>query len=171
MNKKGKICGYFNKLLCELYLPDFVWLSILLGNGNASRWVYQFEGKYDQQCPWTKTSTWTCLQQRFFVSLLKLGSDYFQSIWIRKCAPDVWCPHWNNKYHIRIEKLWNILFLSFQDLANALGPWFWTKLSIFTVFVPYLKKFLNPFCFACTLGHLPCLCLLPYLSTKLNEYS
>ena len=29
-----------------------------------------------------------------------------------------------------------------------------------------LKKFLNPFCFACTLGLLPCLCR----STKLNEY-
>jgi hypothetical protein len=28
-----------------------------------------------------------------------------------------------------------------------------------------LKKFLNPFCFACTLGLLTC------LSTKLNEYS
>ena len=28
-----------------------------------------------------------------------------------------------------------------------------------------VKKFLNPFCFPCTLG------LLPYLSTKLNEYS
>ena len=116
--KKRKKLWVFQQMFVST-LPDFVWLSILLGNGNASRWVYQFEEKYDQQCPWTKTSTWTCLQQRFFGSLLKLGSDYFQSIWIRKCAPDVWCPHWNNKYHIRIEKQWNIL--KFVEKKSRLG--------------------------------------------------
>ena len=36
---------------------------------------------------------------------------------------------------------------------------------------PKTKEIHDPFCFACTLGLLPCLCRCPQSSTKLNEYS